>query len=118
MVKELVECQPTKELQSLLFALAESTLTRLTKIIKKESGVAKFDGNDEFIPCSCRLLPVLNTHGDLSKTDDDTIAELEKWNETLTTCKKALALCIKNQAGRNIQSMKKQHQKTVLLKIL
>ena len=35
MVKELVECQPTLELQSQLFALAENNLTGLTKFIKK-----------------------------------------------------------------------------------
>ena len=54
MVKELVEAQPTKELQSQLFAIAESNLTGLTKIVKKESGAAKFDSDEEYIPSSCR----------------------------------------------------------------
>lgn len=90
----------------------------MTKIVKKESGVAKFEGDEEFIPSSCRLLPKLDTHGDLVKTDDDTIKELAKWNEILTTCKKALTLHIKRQAGRDIHSMKKEHQKVVLHDIL
>ena len=114
MVKELVEAQLTLELQSQLFAIAESNLTTLTKIVKKESRVAKFDGNKEFIPVSIRLLPELDIYGDLGKTDNDTIQELAKWNETLTTCKKALASHIKNQSGRNILSMKAEHQKLVL----
>mmetsp|Transcript_55679 Transcript_55679/g.60282 ORF Transcript_55679/g.60282 Transcript_55679/m.60282 type:complete len:213 (-) Transcript_55679:571-1209(-) len=113
MVKELVEAQPTKELQTQLFAIAESNLIGLTKIVKKESGAAKFDSNKEYIPSSCRLLPALSTHGDLAKTDDDTIKALAKWDETLTTCKKALALTIKGQAERNILSMKTEHQKVV-----
>ena len=78
MVKEIVECQPTKELQSQLFAIAESNLTKLTKIVKKESGAAKFDSSEEYIPSSVRLLPALDTHGDLAKTDEATIEELAK----------------------------------------
>ena len=78
MVKELVECQPTKELQSQLFAIAESNLTGLTKIVNKESGAAKFDSDEEYIPSSIRLLPELDTHGDLAKTDNATIEELAK----------------------------------------
>ena len=50
MVKELVECQPTKELQSQPFAIAENFLTGLTKNVKKESGAAKFESNEEYIP--------------------------------------------------------------------
>ena len=87
MIKELVECQPTLELQSQLSALAENNLTGLTKFIKKESGVTKFEGNKDFIPALYRLLPTLNNFGDLDKTDDNTIEELAKWNDTLTTCK-------------------------------
>ena len=118
MVKEIVKCQPTKALQSQLFAIAESNLTGLTKIVKKESGAAKFDSNKEHIPSSVRLLPKLDTHGDLAKTDDAIIKELAKLSETLKTCKQMLASAIKDQMGRNIRSMQMEHQKAVFRDIL
>ena len=74
--KDIVEAQPTSELQSQLFIITESNLTILTSNVKKESGVAKFDGNKDFILASCQIMPKLDCHGDFAKSDNNTMKEL------------------------------------------
>ena len=64
------------------------------------------------------ISPKLDCHGSLDKTDDDTIKELAEWNDVIVNCRKALAKHIKQEAGRNTISMKKEHQKKMIREMI
>ena len=52
MIKDLVEGQPTKELQNMLFVFTEETLVSLMTIKKRQQGAAKVRSSDDYIPQS------------------------------------------------------------------
>ena len=81
-IKELVDVQPTIELQTKLFELSKSTLLLLFANDNKINGVDKFATDEDFIPHSLRFNPTLNYPSGL-KTDPDTLTEEATWKDDI-----------------------------------
>ena len=82
-IKRIVEAQPTDAFQSILFSLAEKNLLSLMKIHKKEEEVAKFGGNEDFIPGSLNFKPKLMCVDSL-KANKATMTAISEWNNKIT----------------------------------
>ena len=100
MIKDLVEAQPTKELQTMLFGFAENTLVSLQEIKQRGLGVAKLNSDDGYIPVSVRFNPSFNFPPELNK-DLGTIANDTKFKDVVLKCQLDLADIIKKQGERN-----------------
>ena len=100
MIKDLVEAQPTKELQTMLFGFAEDTLVSLQEIKQRGLGVAKLNSDDGYIPVSVRFNPSFNFPKELNK-DLGTIENETKFKDIVLKCQLDLAEIIKKQGERN-----------------
>ena len=116
-IQKLVEEQPTEDFQSILFSFAEENLISLMSLHKKELGLAKFCGNNDYIPTSIRFKCPL-TYPEGLKNDQETIDKETGWKEDILTCSRALAQRIKRQGERNLRYLKSEHKKATLCKML
>lgn len=116
-IKRLVEAQTTDDFQSILFSFAEKNFLSLMQINCKEKGIAKFGGDDNFIPGSLDFKPKL-TLVEALKNDESTIKALNVWEDKILHCKKELAIIVQQQAERNLSSMILEHEKDVMRTML
>jgi hypothetical protein len=116
-IKSLVEAQPTTDLQSTLFALANNNLVSMITLKHKELGLAKLKSEDDYVAISIRFDPPLFYPKEL-RTDQATIDEEIGWKNDIATCKKKLGLRLINQTERNVKSMDKENQKRILREMI
>ena len=116
-IKELVERQPTTELQSLLLAFAQANLLGMQYTAYKEQGLAKLNSDKDFIPISIRFSADLTYPKQLGK-DPNTVAEVEGWKNDILDCQKKLTERTKRQSKRNTDYHDKAHQKTVIQEMI
>ena len=89
------------DFQSSLVSHADASLSSLMWLDKKEKGIAKLRGDDEYIPNSCGFDPPLEYPRGL-KDDEETQEEEDNWRDILMDCKRALATCCLQQGERNL----------------
>lgn len=85
----------------------------LLKHYKKSLGVAKLTGDINYIPQSLDFGPNLTIDESLMN-DEEAIAGKEGWNKDIEDCKKALAIRIQHQAGKNLNAIKNKHVKNII----
>lgn len=116
-IKRIVEGQKNAALQSLLFKFAEETLISLMAIHKKERGIAKLRGNDEYVPGSVDFKATLQFPSELKNTEATNV-EISGWETDILNCKKALTKRILSQAERTLLFMKTKLQRDVIGQII
>jgi hypothetical protein len=116
-IKSLVEDQPTKDLQSTLFALANNNLVSMITLKHKELGLAKLKSADDYIAISIRFDPTLFYPKEL-RNDQATIDEEIGWKKEIANCKKNLGIRLVHQTERNVKSMDEENQKKILREMI
>ena len=113
----LVKSQQTKELQSDLFAFVERCVLDLNMEYSKKEGLAKLRGDDNYIPISIRIDPVLYTRKAL-QADQMSIKCTAEFKDVVTDCRKKLAKLVCQQAHRNHKDLENQHRLDMLKRML
>ena len=117
MVKKLVEAQPSAELRNLLFSFSEEILSSLQNIDRRELGVAKLRGDDDYIPPSLRFQPEFHYMQELAQ-DEATMADDVMFKDIVTEFKRKLAAVVKRQSERNQDCRRTILQQKVITKML